>query len=100
VDFTPDTICDGLRGTLGEPNFELLNRDDVQALVVDDAQIVEAMRLLFSRLKQVIEPSSATVLAALLAHRERFAGMRVGVVLSGGNVDLDAVGALFAGHRA
>jgi threonine dehydratase len=58
------------------------------------------MRLLFSRLKQVIEPSSATVLAALLAHRERFAGMRVGVVLSGGNVDLDAVGALFAGHRA
>jgi len=100
VDFTPDTICDGLRGTLGEPNFELLNRDDVEALVVDDAQIVEAMRLLFSRLKQVIEPSSATVLAALLAHRERFAGMRVGVVLSGGNVDLDAVGALFAGHRA
>jgi threonine dehydratase len=100
VDFTPDTICDGLRGTLGEPNFELLNHDDVEALVVDDAQIVEAMRLLFSRLKQVIEPSSATVLAALLAHRERFAGMRVGVVLSGGNVDLDAVGALFAGHRA
>ena len=49
-----------------------------------------------SRLKQVIEPSSATVVAALLRHRERFAGKRVGVVLSGGNVDLDAVATLFS----
>jgi len=100
VDFVPDTICDGLRGTLGEPNFAMLQGDDVEALVVDDADTVEAMRLLWSRLKQVVEPSSATVFAALMRHRERFAGMRVGAVLSGGNVDLDAVGALFAGHRS
>ena len=63
--------------------------------MVDDADTVAAMRLLWSRLKQVVEPSSATVLAALLRHRERFAGLRVGAVLSGGNVDLDAVGDLF-----
>jgi threonine dehydratase len=100
TDFTPDTICDGLRGTLGEPNFALLHAPGIEALVVDDADTIDAMRLLWSRLKQVVEPSSATVLAALLRHRERFAGLRVGAVLSGGNVDLDAVASLFAGARA
>jgi threonine dehydratase len=99
TDFVPDTICDGLRGTLGEPNFALLNGADVEALVVDDADTVDAMRLVWSRLKQVVEPSSATVLAALLRHRERFAGLRVGAILSGGNVDLDAVASLFGGAR-
>ena len=53
-------------------------------------------RLLWSRMKQVVEPSSATALAAVLRHRERFADQRVGVLLSGGNVDLDALPALFA----
>jgi threonine dehydratase len=100
TDFVPNTICDGLRGTLGGPNFELLRAHDVQTLVVDDAETVEAMRLLWSRLKQVIEPSSATVLAALLRHRDQFAGLRVGAILSGGNVDLDAIAALFAQGRA
>lgn len=96
VDFVPDTICDGLRGTIGEPNFALLHAPDVEALVVDDADTIEAMRLLWSRLKQLVEPSSATVLAAVMRHRERFAGKRVGIVLSGGNVDLDAIAGLFA----
>ena len=73
---------------------------DVETLVVDDADTIEAMRLLFSRMKQVIEPSSATVLAALLRHRDRFAGLRVGAILSGGNVDLDAIADLFAKGRA
>ena len=50
-----------------------------------------AMKLLWQRLKQVVEPSSAIVLAALLRERGRFAGQRVGLLLSGGNVDLDAV---------
>jgi hypothetical protein len=49
------------------------------------------MRLLWQRLKLLVEPSSAIVLAALLQHRERFAGQRVGLLLSGGNVDLDAL---------
>lgn len=100
TDFTPDTICDGLRGTLGEPNFELLRAHAVEVLVVDDADTVDAMRLAWSRLKQVIEPSSATVLAALLRHRESFAGLRVGAILSGGNVDLDDIASLFARGRA
>ena len=96
TDLVPDTICDGLRGTLGAPNFELLRAHAVEVLTVDDAETVAAMRLLWTRMKQLVEPSSATVLAALLRHRERFAGQRVGVILSGGNVDPDALPALFA----
>jgi threonine dehydratase len=90
IDFVPDTICDGLRGTLGQPNFELL-RARAEVIVVDDAAVVAAMRLLWEVLKQVVEPSSATVLAAVLAQPQRFAGLRVGLVLSGGNVDIDAL---------
>ena len=95
-DFIPDTICDGLRGTLGASNFDILRAADAQVLTVDDVQTVAALRLLWSRTKQLVEPSSATVLAAVLAHRELFAGRSVGVILSGGNVDLDALPALLA----
>jgi hypothetical protein len=59
-DFIPDTICDGLRGTLGAINFEILRAADAQVLTVDDAQVVAAMRLLWTRTKQLVEPSSAT----------------------------------------
>ena len=86
-----DTVCDGLRGTIGEVNFALLRRYRVEVLTVDDAATLAAMRLLWQRLKLLVEPSSAIVLAALLQHRERFAGRRVGLLLSGGNVDLDAL---------
>ena len=96
TELVPDTICDGLRGLLGAPNFSLLRAHAVTALTVDDADTAAAMRLLWVRTKQLVEPSSATVLAALLRHREVFAGRRVGLVLSGGNVDLDAIPAMFA----
>jgi threonine dehydratase len=98
TDFVPDTVCDGLRGTLGAPNFAMLHQH-VHALVVDDSETIAAMRLIWTRMKQLVEPSSAIALAAVLKHRETFAGRRVGVILSGGNVDLDALPALFAaGH--
>ncbi|MEN5203669.1 pyridoxal-phosphate dependent enzyme [Stenotrophomonas sp. TWI700] len=90
IDFTPDTVCDGLRGTLGTPNFALLHGAAQVITVADDATIA-AMRLIWQVLKQVVEPSSAIALAAILAEPARFAGKRVGVVLSGGNVDLDAL---------
>ena len=90
IDFTPDTVCDGLRGTLGAPNFALLHGAAEVITVADDATIA-AMRLIWQVLKQVVEPSSAIALAAILAEPARFAGKRVGVVLSGGNVDLDAL---------
>jgi len=87
----PDTLCDGLRGTLGAINLALLRAHGVEVLTLGDDATVAAMRLLFERMKLVVEPSSAIALAAVLAHRERFAGRRVGVILSGGNVDLDAL---------
>ncbi len=95
-DFVPDTICDGLRGTLGAINFDILRAADAQVLTVDDAQVVAAMRLLWTRTKQLVEPSSATTLAAVIANHALFEGRRVGIILSGGNVDLDALPGLFA----
>ena len=67
-----------------------------EVLLADDAAAVEAMRLLWTRMKLVVEPSGAMPLAVVLAHRERFAGRRVGIILSGGNVDPDALPSLFA----
>ncbi|WP_425494195.1 threonine ammonia-lyase [Lysobacter soli] len=96
TDFTPDTVCDGLRGTLGEINFRMLRDHGAQVLTVEDADAVAAMRLFWQRTKQIVEPSSAVTLAAILKHAPLFAGQRVGVVLSGGNVDPDALPALFA----
>lgn len=89
TDMVPDTVCDGLRATVGAPNFAILRARGVRVLTVTDAQVLEAMRLLWSELRQVVEPSSATVLAAVLAHPGEFAGRDVGLVLTGGNVDLD-----------
>jgi threonine dehydratase len=96
TELAPDTICDGLRGLLGAPDFAILQAHGVTALTIDDADTAAAMRLLWVRTKQLVEPSSAIVLAAVLRHRAHFAGKRVGLVLSGGNVDLDAIPALFA----
>ena len=87
----PDTICDGLRGTLGAPNLALLRRHRVDVLLVSDPEVVAAMRLAWERLKVIIEPSCATVLAAVLRYPGHFAGRRVGLILSGGNVDLAAL---------
>ncbi|MHB1587989.1 MAG: pyridoxal-phosphate dependent enzyme [Metallibacterium scheffleri] len=89
--FTPHTICDGLRAGIGAPNFALLRAAGAGVITVSDAETRAAMRLLWQHLKQTVEPSSATVLAAVLQQRARFAGRRVGLILSGGNVDLDAI---------
>lgn len=90
VDFVPDTVCDGLRGALGRPNFALLN-GHAQVITVDDDATVAAMRLIWQVMKQVVEPSSAITLAAVLAQPQRFSGRNVGLILTGGNVDLDAL---------
>jgi threonine dehydratase len=87
TDIVPQTIADGLRGTIGAINLELLRLHRIEVLLVDEDEIVAAMRLLSARLKIVVEPSSATAFAAILRYRERFAGKRVGVIVSGGNID-------------
>ena len=91
-----DTISDGLRAELGPITFALLRAHCDDVLLVSDAETVAAMRLVWERLKVVIEPSCAVPLAAVLKHRERFAGLRVGIILSGGNVDLESLPGLLA----
>lgn len=85
-DYRPDTIADGLRAIVGVRNFHLVQRHVKQVFTVSDDQIREAMVLFWRRMKLLIEPSSATVLAAVQKHPEVFSGRKVGVILSGGNI--------------
>lgn len=91
TDIIPDTVCDGLRAAIGRPNFAILQAAGVEVVTVDDQATLAAMRLVWQRMKQLIEPSAAVALAAVLSAPERFAGQRVGVILSGGNADIDAL---------
>ena len=85
----PDTVADGLRTSLAPLTFALLRTGRVAILTVEEAGIIAAMRLIWTRMKLIVEPSAAVALAAVLAHPEPFRGRRVGLVLTGGNVDLD-----------
>ena len=85
----PATIADGLLTSLSELTFEILHARVAGVLTVSEEAIGEAMRLVWHRAKLVVEPSGAVPLAAVLEHRERFKDRRVGIILSGGNVDLD-----------
>ncbi|MDO8862794.1 pyridoxal-phosphate dependent enzyme [Haliea sp. E1-2-M8] len=85
----PNTIADGLLAGLGALNFALIQQYVDTIVTVTDANIVAAMRLQWTRLKTVVEPSGAVSFAALLEHPERFRGRRVVTVISGGNLDLD-----------
>lgn len=89
TDHHPNSIADGLLTTLGKLNFSIIRRSVDDILLVPEKRIVEAMKLIWTRLKQVVEPSAAVPLAAVLAHRHLFTDKKVGLILSGGNVDLD-----------
>jgi threonine dehydratase len=85
----PRTIADGLRTSLGDLTFAIISKGVEDIVTVTEDSIVEAMRLAWSILKIVIEPSSAVPLAALLERRIPIDRKKVGVIVSGGNVDLD-----------
>jgi threonine dehydratase len=85
----PQTIADGLLTSLGVRNFAVIRELVDEIVLVDDHEIVRAVRLLYDHVDLVVEPSGAVPLAALIARRERLLGKRVGVILSGGNFDLD-----------
>jgi threonine dehydratase len=84
----PDTVADGLLTSLGQHTFPVIRQHVREIWTVDDPAIIAAMRLIFERMKIVVEPSAAVGLAAVLDHRQQVAGRRVGIILSGGNVDL------------
>ena len=85
----PDTIADGLRATLGPLTFAVLRAEIDEVVRVEEQDILDAMRYVWERMKLVIEPSSAVPVAALRRGLVPVKGLRAGIILSGGNVDLD-----------
>lgn len=91
----PNTIADGLRTSLGHHNFPIIYKLVEEIIRVEESEIVEALRLVYERMKIIIEPSSAVAFAALIREKERFKGQKIGIIVSGGNVDLKALSKLF-----
>ncbi|MCF6213898.1 MAG: pyridoxal-phosphate dependent enzyme [Flavobacteriaceae bacterium] len=85
---TTDTIADGLRTQLGDNNFPIIQKYVSAIICVSESEIIAAMKLIWERLKIVVEPSSAVAFAAVLKDKNRFKNKKVGLILSGGNVDL------------
>ncbi len=85
----PKTLADGLRTSLGSLTFPIIRDGASDILTVSELQISDAMRMIWERMKIIVEPSAAVPLAAVLANRNLFEGRRTGIIISGGNVDLD-----------
>ena len=83
-----NTIADGLLASLGQKNLPIIRQHVRDILLVSDPEIIAAMRLIWERMKIIIEPSCAVPLAAVLRNKEVFVGKKVGIILTGGNVDL------------
>lgn len=88
---TTNTIADGLRTHLGDVNFPIIQALVSEIIRVEEYQIVRAMKLIWERMKIIVEPSCAVPLAAVLRKKEKFEGKKVGIILSGGNVDFSAL---------
>ncbi|MCE2613360.1 pyridoxal-phosphate dependent enzyme [Flavobacteriaceae bacterium D16] len=85
---TTNTIADGLKTVLGDKTFPLIRKYVDDIIRVTEDEIIQAMKLIWERMKIIVEPSSAVALAAVLRESDRFQGKKVGIVISGGNVDL------------
>ena len=84
----PDTIADGLRTSLGDKTFPIIRKYVKRIVTVSEENIIHAMRIIWERMKIIVEPSSAVPLGAVMTHARDFSGRRVGIILSGGNVDM------------
>lgn len=89
ADDAPETVADGLKVPLKELTWHFVSNHVTDILTASEEEIVDAMKLTWERMKIVMEPSSAVPLATIIKNKERFAGKRVGVIVTGGNVDLD-----------
>ncbi|HEY5691089.1 MAG TPA: pyridoxal-phosphate dependent enzyme [Cyclobacteriaceae bacterium] len=90
-----NTIADGLLTSLGDKTFPLIKEMVTEVITVTDEEIISAMRLIWERIKIIVEPSCAVPFAAVLKEKEKFSGKRVGIILSGGNVDMERAFKLF-----
>lgn len=91
ADDAPKTIADGLLVPLKELTWRFVSNHVTDIYTASEAEIIDAMKLTWKHLRIVMEPSSAVPLAIILKNRDRFAGKRIGVVITGGNVDLDCL---------
>jgi threonine dehydratase len=89
ADDAPNTVADGLKVPLKELTWHFVSKHVTDIFTASEQEIVDAMKLIWKRMKIVMEPSSAVPLATILKNRDVFAGKRVGVIITGGNVDLD-----------
>ncbi|RCW88656.1 beta-hydroxyaspartate dehydratase BhcB [Paracoccus lutimaris] len=89
ADDAPETVADGLKVPLKELTWHFVKSHVTDILTASDPEIIEAMKLIWKRMKIVMEPSSAVPLATILKNPDTFAGKRVGIIITGGNVDLD-----------
>ena len=86
----PDTIADGLRTSLCERTFKIIQENVDEIITVSEKEIIDAMKFLWTRMKIVVEPSGAVSVAGVLKIKEKIKDKKVGVIISGGNIDLDA----------
>ncbi|MDK4737042.1 beta-hydroxyaspartate dehydratase BhcB [Rhizobium sp. CNPSo 3490] len=91
ADDAPNTVADGLKVPLKDLTWHFVKHNVSDILTASEEEIIEAMKLIWKRAKLVMEPSSAVPLAAILKNKSIFAGKRVGVIITGGNVDLDTL---------
>ena len=91
-----DSVADGLLTTVGDKTFPIIQETVRKIITVSDVEIISAMRMLWERLKIIVEPSAAVAFAAVLKQKERFRNKNVGIIISGGNVDLVRASKLFA----
>ena len=93
---SPTSIADGLLTSLGDKTFPIIYENVKEVITVSDEEIIKAMQTIWERLKIIIETSCAVPFAAVMKEKQKFAGKRVGIIFSGGNVDLNKVGKLFS----
>jgi threonine dehydratase len=85
----PQTVCDGLLTQLSEKTFDIIKKNVDDIIPASEESIISAMRMIWERMKIIIEPSAAVPLAVILENRKKFVGKKVAIILTGGNVDLE-----------
>ena len=89
TNITTNTIADGLRTQLGDKNFPIILNEVKEIIRITEDEIIDSMKLIWQRLKIICEPSCSLPLAGLLKNKDKFKGKKIGIIITGGNIDLD-----------
>ena len=91
TNITTNTIADGLRTQLGDKNFPIILNEVKKIIRITEDEIIDSMKLIWQRLKIICEPSCSLPLAGIIKNKDEFKGKKIGVVITGGNIDLDSL---------